>query len=105
MNRPHVTLKVHSLNGLEGAQVTGKALLASMGSLMRLEMTHVPTDFRATNITLTDNTFTMDHLHVSSKLKLVTKHFVTNWALDTHPRRGIRLGNRGAGGRGRGSGS
>ena len=108
MNRLHMNPKVHSLYGLKGAQSTGKALLACMSGKMILQMTHISPNLITTDVTLFENTVTMELLHMSVAFVLVNKLLVTDgagcrfsgWA----GRRGNGLGRGGNRGRSFGNG-
>ena len=90
--------EVHSLDGLEGAQSTGKALLACMSGKMILQMTQVTPNLIATDVTLLEDTIAMKLLHMSVAFILVNKLLVTDGARCRFP------GPAGGGGDGFGSG-
>ena len=103
MHRLHVTLKIHSLNGLKGAQLTGKTFLPRMGSLMSLQMANIPAYLETTNLALKDYAGPMKLSHVPTKLKLVGKILMTDGTYYRHPGRegrgSFRLRSRGTAGR------
>ena len=109
MHRLHMSSKMHRLNGLEGAQSTGKAFLACMSGTMSFQMTQVPVHLISTDLTLTENTLAMTLLHVSVAFILVSKLLVTDCAICWFPglagREGNRFRSRGTNGRGIGNGS
>ena len=105
-----MSLKVHSLDGLEGAQTTGKALLACVSGLMSLQMAQVPMHLEPTDLTFTEDAFTMNLLHMSAKFILVSKWIATDCALYRFPRwlagrGGNSVRGRGTERRGNGEGS
>ena len=90
--------KMHRLNGLEGAQSTGKAFLACMSGKMILQMTQVTPNLTATDVTLLENTIAMKLLHMSVAFILVNKLLVTDGARCRFPGRRDGFGSRGTGG-------
>ena len=98
MHRLHMSSKMHRLNGLEGAQSTGKAFLACMSGKMILQMTQVTPNLTATDVTLLENTIAMKLLHMSVAFILVNKLLVTDGARCRFPGRRDGFGSRGTGG-------
>ena len=70
---------------------------------MSFHMAQVPAHLKPTDLTLTEETFAMNLLHMTDKLKLISKFLVTGWAIYRLPgltgRRGSRLRGRGTNGR------
>ena len=66
-------LKVHSLNGLERAQTTGEALLACVSGHMGIQVAQVSVHLESTDFTFTEDACTMNHLHMSGELILITE--------------------------------
>ena len=107
MSGLHVSFKIHSLDGLERAQATGKAFLACMGGNMSFQVARVPMHLKPTELTFTEDTFAMKLFHVSEELILVSKRLETGCTVCRLPRLAVRGGNRalGRGSNGRGSGN
>ena len=81
-----MSLKVRSLYGLEGAQTTGEALLACVSGLMSLQMTQVSMHLKPTDLTFTEDTFTMNRVHMSAEFILVTECVATDCTIHRFPR-------------------